>query len=232
MAESIMQQDPPTKSRDELHIEILPLRRNFIDKTLAPFVFIPGGAMSEKEIVLYAGLLPYLNPNRSCVTLRANLLQPTIRLPKTVEEIAWLAAAAIIQSEGIKPPIIVGECIACMLALEVSRILAKRYSQAPVLILLNPWHPRSKENTATSHALTQYYQYLCQFAPAHYEGDVHIVLAEERPDSLQNCFNWWQERILGRCELHRIPGDNQAYIRLHREHLTTIINQISEAYMS
>lgn len=178
--------------------------------------------MSEKEILLYAGLLPHLNRNLSCVTLRANLLQENIQLPESVEEIAKKAAAI-----SKNPLIFIGECVACVLTLEISRIIVQQYSQTPILILLNPWHPgRERSNNNALSAVEQYYQSLCTFNPAKYPGKIHLILAEDREDSIEHCYDWWSAKTATQCELHLVPGDSQTYIRLHRKCVAEIINQL------
>ena len=196
---------------------------------LSPLVFLPGGAMSEKELLLVAGLLPYLKPGYSTFGIRLNFPEKNNQLPNSVAAIAAVIANCITDQFKGDLPILIGECIACTLTLEVARQLSKKTGDFPYLILLNPWHPRLIDKQLidiNQHPLEKYYRLLKLDDPEHYAGSINLVLAQNQQRTIADCMDWWRKRTKIEGKVHIVPGDNQSYIRLNRHDLAQTINAI------
>lgn len=207
---------------------LLPLRESGSD---APVVFIPGGYGGENELLVCAGLLPHLDSGRPMFGVRLNLLARRVLRPWSLRGIARRIGRALLRQSPGRPPIIIGECHACALALETAQWLAGRLDTPPLLVLLDPWQPRtapgetSPRNSAHPRAIERYFRFLRTYKPAPYRGEMHVICAGE-DSRLEACLAWWKAGGASRCDGHRVPGDHDTYIRQHRKSLAAAINAI------
>ncbi len=199
------------------------------DQHVRPLICIPGGAMSEKEILLFAGLLPFLQTKTSVIALRSNLPLDNVSVPTDIEIIAAGIVAEIKRNVTVVPPILVGECLACVLTLEVARQLAREYQEAPQVVLLNPWHPRLPGQAVREVKPTpvgKFHQTLKSCEVNSYTGQVDIVLAQDQPRTSAFCCEWWSAKLQATCAVHVVPGSGESYIRAERRFLVQKLNQI------
>lgn len=226
MVEDIQYNHDPQQT-DTLQVSLLAMQEN-IEPKHSSLVFIPGGPMSEKQLLLVAGLLPYLTKNHRVYATKSNLLTNTLQLPD-VDDIAASIADKLSAEFANDQPILIGECLACGFTLEVANHFAKKSGKTPLIILLNPWHPRlpmeGSRHEASVH-LTQYYQLLKSCNPRPYSGTVHLILAQHQTRSETECVDWWRDKTKVACQSHLIPGDKQSYIRINRECVAHTINSI------
>jgi amino acid adenylation domain-containing protein len=196
----------------------------------APVIFIPGGYASENELLVFAGLLPYLTGDHPVFGVRLNFLARQVSEPESLAGIAGSLVTVLRERVGaLASVILVGECRACTLAVATANQLEREWGVAPRLILLDPWHPRDEAAPArqVTHppAIARYYELLRTSEPGSYAGEVHVVCAEAT-GRLQACLSWWQGRLGSACHGRTVPGDHHSYLRLYRKRLAEAINDL------
>jgi surfactin synthase thioesterase subunit len=160
-----------------------------------------------------------------------NLLAPRISARGTLADLAHQIDDHLRRWPAAAPPVIVGECQAAPLACETAAAIADRVGDAPVLILLDPWLPRSMEveigRSAVAHprAIARYFKLLRLHEPRPYPGQVHVVCASAT-GRLTTCLTWWRARLGPHCVGHQVPGTHDTYIRDHRRDLGETIATI------
>ncbi|MGE3803556.1 MAG: AMP-binding protein [Gemmataceae bacterium] len=206
----------------KLRASVLPLRPSG-DKS--PLVFIPGGYTSENELMVFAALLPYLNSGHPVLGIRFNLLARRVLPPWSMAGLARTVARKLARKLAGRVPVVVGECLACSLALETSRRLAGLMPVPPKLILLDPWQPRlagQRSVAGDTWALRWYFRILQAHRPRPYLGEVHIIRCR---DAESNARASWQP--CGTSEFHyQVAGNHHTYIRQHRQALAQLLNAI------
>ncbi|HSJ04170.1 MAG TPA: AMP-binding protein [Verrucomicrobium sp.] len=207
---------------------LLPLRRT---EGGGPLIFIPGGYASETELLAGMGLLPHLDPDRPMHGVRLNLLARRVLPPFSLRSMARKIARKVLEASGGKPPVIIGECLACALAYETAQILACKLGRAPLLVLLDPSHPRKVTHDGSDSldhhpaAIARYYRLARAYEPGAYQGEIHVVCAQES-QRLQTCLGWWSSRSMSTCHGHEVPGNHETYIRQHRKSLGETLDSI------
>lgn len=209
---------------------LLPLRKQ---GSRNPIIFLPGGYASENELLVGAGLLPHLDPERPFHGVRLNLHAPRVLRPSSLRRMARRIARQILALPGDGHPLLIGECQAGALAFEIAQILAGKLKHPPRLILLDPSLPRRvvpgrQPSSSLSHhppAIARYYQLSRSFRPRPYAGEIHIVCTEE-PQRLETCLTWWQSHTQSTCHGHTVAGDHESYLRQHRKGLAKVIDAL------
>ena len=234
------------EASESLKVTLLPLRSH-IENSKKPIIFLSGGSMSEKEILLLAGLLPHLSMQQSIFATRMNLLADHIQIPSLIEDISALVVDEIIKQPFDSPPFLVGECIACMLTLHVARQLSLQLKRGIDVLLMNPWHPReilqhptTSENslgaadtggslsTSQQKTKSKYLEVLKQATLPIYHGRVMIFLPEEQQGPRKLYSDWWSKGTDNPCSIEVVQGNSSSYIREYRKPLSTAINAFCE----
>ncbi len=221
---------PGDPSSSSLQATLLAMRKG--GSGGAPLVFIPGGYITENELAVCASLLPRLNEEWAVWGVRFNLVAKNLRRPRTLAEIAAHITEKLLRNpEFHSVPVLVGECQACVLALETGRQFAEKTGKSPTLILLDPWQPRQNPPRRASHpaAVFRYYRLLRAYQPGPAQCRIHLVCCEDSPRRAETCLDWWRSRTQAECRLHIVPGDHRSYIRLHKESLARTLNAICES---
>lgn len=212
--------------RAPLKVSILPLRE-YTSSEQKSLIFLSGGAMSEKEIVLAAQLLPYLSSEHSVYAVHLNLWNENCVIPSSIDDISSLIVQQILNLNLTQPPILVGECISCVLTTHVAKKLSERLNVYVDVLLLNPWHPRGVVIADAQHPMTSttyFLNLLKNSIPQRYLGGVILFLPQEQVLTNQDYIKWWTEIHGLECQLKRVPGNISSYIRMYRSDLAALIN--------
>ncbi|CAN5909820.1 hypothetical protein BH11VER1_BH11VER1_09770 [soil metagenome] len=207
---------------------LLTLRR---DGSGSPIIFIPGGYTSESELLVCAGLIPFLDAGRPVFGVRLNLLARGVWGPWSLRAIARQVARRIIDLNSSVAPVLIGECQSCALAMETAQVLAKKLKSPPQLLLLDPWQPSNPSSQETVSdivhppAIARYYRLSRGYQPDSYPGESHIICTAETA-RLPSCLDWWRKSVGPGCRGHEVPGDHDSYIRQHRASLGKMISAI------
>lgn len=196
-------------------------------ETEAPLIFFPGGYASENELLVCASLLPYLHRAGPVYGVRLNLLARGVRPPISLSGLARWVKRAVKRQESV-PPILIGECLGCSLALETARQWEQATGQAPLLLLLNPWHPVKLSSVGPSGAdsnpaVAKYFDLIKGRKPSGYGGTIHLVCDAERAEV---CREWWSRHVGPLRQIHIVPGDHHSYIRQYRKELAKTLDAI------
>lgn len=196
----------------------------------SPLVFIPGGYTSESELLVLAGLLPHLKPDRPVYGVRLDLLAHRVLPPWSIAGLARKVIRAMMEEFGAAAPILVGECQACALAYETAQRLARLARTPPRLILLEPWQPHAASQPyATGRlplAIRRYYRLLRTYQPRPYGGELHLIRCQESPHVNPGADSW--EQYARATFRHVVPGDHHTYLRQERHSLTQTLNAICQ----
>ena len=212
--------------RVPLKVSILSLRGDTSSEQ-KPLIFLSGGTMSEKEIVLTAELLPYLSSEHSVYAVRLNLLNENCVIPSSIDDISSLIVQQIFNLNLTCPPILVGECISCVLTTHIAKKLSDRLNVYVDVLLLNPWHPRGIITAGAQPPMTStayFLNLLKHSVPQRYLGDVVLFLPQEQVLTNQDYIKWWTGTHGLKCQLQCVPGNISSYIRMHRSDLAACIN--------
>lgn len=214
------------KQKTALKASILTLRKNGSLKQ-NPLIFLSGGIMSEKEIILIAQLLPYFSSEQTVYAVRLNLLSQNCEMASSIDEISSLIVQQILDLNLIYPPILVGECISCVLTTHVAKKLSEQSNVFVDALLLNPWHPRGIVGMQAQHPITpaSYFLNILKHAvPQNYCGAVTLFLPKDQKLTNDDYSKWWTDTHGIECQLQRVPGGISSYIRLYRSELSACIN--------
>ena len=232
IAEDIFIQRKPQYQVNHIHsvslkVSILPLRGSTSSEK-KPLIFLSGGTMSEKEIVLTAQLLPYILFEHPVYAVHLNLLNENCVIPPSIDDISSLIAHEILNLNLTCPPILIGECISCVLTTHVAKKLSDQLNGYVDVLLLNPWHPRGLITADAPNSMTSaaYFINLLKYSvPQHYLGGVILFLPEEQVLTNQDYIKWWTVTHGLECKFKRVPGNISSYIRIYRADLAAFINE-------
>jgi amino acid adenylation domain-containing protein len=191
-----------------------------------PLLVIPGGYVSENELLVFTALVPHLDREHPVFGARLNLHATRVIPPLSVRAIARAIGKSYIAASGRRLPVVIGECQSCPLACEVAQWLARHLGAAPLLLLLDPWHPRTRPPRDASHppGIRRLQRLLGGSEPGPYAGKSHVICAREA-GRLALCRDWWRARLGPGCEAAEVPGGHHSYIRQHRKSLVEAINE-------
>lgn len=193
----------------------------------SPLLIVPGGYVTENELLVFAGLIPQVSRSRSVSGVRMNLHRQRVIPPFSLRGMAGMIGRSYLSRSGRKIPVIVGECQSCPLACALARWLERKLGVAPLLILLDPWHPRVKPTREAGHptAIKRYFDLLRESKISPYSGAVHLICTAES-GRLSMCLEWWSSRLGNHCEGHEVPGNHHSYLRQKSATLAATLNSI------
>jgi amino acid adenylation domain-containing protein len=113
---------------------LVPLRAN---GSKSPFFLVAGGFGGEDELIVYAGLTRYLDPQRPFYGLRIRGVDDLVEPQKTVEAMAAEHVAEIRRVQPCGPYLMGGSCLGGVVALEIARQLVAQGEKVGSLILID-----------------------------------------------------------------------------------------------
>ena len=203
---------------------LLDLRR---DGGGQPVLFLPGGYAGENELMVFAKLAPLLDGRHPVCGARLNLHARRLLNVFSLAGLASRIGRAYLRRHGKRVPVVVGECRATTLASLTAAWLARELGAAPPLVLLDPWHPRTKPAGESTHpaGIEKYYRLLGGTMPVKHDGEAHVVCAAGSGRA-RICREWWSRKLGTPCRLHEVPGDHTSYLREYRKDLAAVLNGI------
>lgn len=195
----------------ELIIPILPAGSR-------PAIFVlPGGQGRDDEMIVIAGLSRYLPEGFPMMAFHAGRAESEGW--SSVPDIAARYLDALLEFHGNRPFILVGECLAGVIAHEMARLCRERGLALVSLILLDALCPGVLSEPSTAESLPvgpssptrAYLDTLMRFRPGAYIGEIHLIVTKESR-GLDPTLGW-RDGEHGRLHLVEVPGNHDSYIR-------------------
>lgn len=234
-------------SKDAANGFLLPLRDS---GERAPAYLFPGGWGGENEVLLFAAIARQLETDRPLVAVKSRALDPEMEESQDHDEADHLPAHAsrVLRElgEGREPDLLVGECVAGVLALEIAAQREAAGVPAGTVVLLDPWMPdpasdgpgREGGEAASSPpsdperaevelppAIRRYYEMLKRARLPRIQGTLHLVSTSDSGDPAE-LSRYWQQCTEGEFHLHAVAGDHDSFIREDSEETIAVLNRI------
>ena len=136
---------------------------------------------------------------------------------------------------GNGPFVILGECIAAKLAMEIARLSGRPDSpSARAAILLDPDPLRSRDGAGQSlqngtgslpDRIARYYSLLSLWNPEPIGTAIHLILSSDNRDTAILEDDWSRMAHSG-FQIHRVRGNHDTYIRKHAAETAAVIRNI------
>jgi hypothetical protein len=120
--------------------QIVVLRRGAGD-TQAPLFICPGGWSHERELLVFAGMLPYLPADLPVYGLKQTFLENSVPVTESVTGMAKNFLKQLKKIRPVGPYRLLGECIGSLVILELADLLKRNGDRESTLILLDPRAP-------------------------------------------------------------------------------------------
>ncbi|HSD24549.1 MAG TPA: amino acid adenylation domain-containing protein [Solirubrobacterales bacterium] len=141
---------PPTRAEAEPategHPPLVPIRP---EGYLPPLFLVAGGMGGEQELLVYARLTRYLNPEQPFYGLRARGVDDLVEPHQSVEAMAAEHLEEIRKVQPRGPYYISGSCVGGVVAYELAQQLRADGEEVPILVLIDsnyPTRPRMIRN--------------------------------------------------------------------------------------
>jgi amino acid adenylation domain-containing protein len=221
---------------------IVPLRTTGPQR---PLFILPGGCGEENELLIFASMVPMLDPERPVFGVRSR-----ISVDRTARWLSISARAALIVEEMCRiqprgPYLLLGECVAGTVAMEITRLLESRSSERNAVYLLDTPPPaptqrprwlswwRSRDRTEPEQPpasariprrLASYYRTLERWQPRHVHSRLCVIVSAANPAADQIATEW-RRWAAGDYTTLTVPGNHHTYIREHADGLARTLNQ-------
>ena len=137
--------EPPPKS-STMHPPLVPIRP---EGQLPPLFLVAGGMGGEQELLVYARLTRYLDPEQPFYGLRARGVDDLVEPHESVQAMAAEHLEEIRKVQPRGPYFISGSCVGGVVAFELAQQLRAAGEEVPILILIDsnfPTRPRMIRN--------------------------------------------------------------------------------------
>ena len=197
-----------------------------------PVFVIPGGKGGDPEMLIFARLARYLPLDQPFFAIHAGSVQRD-RL-WDVELIARRYLKEIRRLHPQGPVLLVGECIAGVIAFEMAR-QSKAQGMEAGLILLDANCPRAGSMDQGVSGLLdtlrgdmrQYFDLLLGHMPGPYDGTVHIIASES--NHKVDATLGWTNVVQGPVHVTVVPGDHDSYVRQEIAQTGAAVSMILDA---
>jgi surfactin synthase thioesterase subunit len=231
-------------------IEDFLLRLRAADSGRKPLFVIPGGWGGENEMLVFASMLPFLDRNIPVYAVFSRALDETWPLPRDLRSQAAEVLKAIRRVQPNGPYLILGECIASVLAVEVARQAEGSGEPPGSIILLDAGAPsRPPFLTACLRKLgfaragwtrspkampngdpipprmAEYFELLFNWTPAPFRSSLHLIFTSSSANP-QEALKNWNRLAKGEISDRHVSGDHHSYIRKHVAETATLLNDI------
>lgn len=204
--------------------------------TAEPVVFIPGGWGGDNEILCMEQIARGLQTARPVLAIRSRVLDPQWPGAASLAEHAAAVWKELRKLKDLGRWTLIGECVACPLAVELAALAATKGLAPGRVILLDPWVPpprpwftakppppaRSAELPAGVQA---YYHLLKSARPRPIRANLDLVLASDSQDQ-RRITRHWRQFTKGRLNLHRVSGTHETYIREDLAETRSLLNRL------
>ena len=200
-------------------------------KSEAPLFICPGGWGHERELLVFAALLPHLPPGLPVYGLKQNFLGNSAQVAETIEAMAKNFLLEIKKIQPTGPYRLLGECVAGVVILELAHRLELAGEIAETIILLDPHLPKAQppdtgtESKESSDKVRHYYQILAKAKPRPCTRCVQIIGIED-PKRLRHRLERWNIFEGVQLEISHVSGDHVTYLREHGGELAREIARI------
>jgi thioesterase domain-containing protein len=229
---------------------LLPLRA---EGTKAPLFIVPGEWGGENEMLIFYSMLPLLDKDRPIYAVFSRALDQTWELPLTLKD---QAAAVLEVMQRVKPHgpyLILGECLASTLAMEIARQAEKRGASPGSVILLDAaapeplsllthWMRRLGSHRAgwkynkfkmltgdpVPPRMAHYFELLMNWEPSPVRSSLHLLYSSTFPER-QTISKRWRRFAKGSVKVHQVRGDHHSYLREDLAETATLLNHILRA---
>ena len=133
-----------------MHPPLVPIRA---EGSLPPLFLVAGGMGGEQELLVYARLTRYLDPDQPLYGLRARGVDDLVEPHESVEAMAAEHLEEIRKVQPTGPYYLSGSCVGGVVAYELAQQLRAGGEDVPVLILIDsnyPTRPRMIRNQVVS----------------------------------------------------------------------------------
>jgi aspartate racemase len=138
MAEKISRSRADAGRDIDLRPILVPLR---VRGTRPPLFLVPGGRGGEPELIVFAGLSRFLDPDRPFYGLRIPSFDQLMHGPFSIENIARLHVEEIRRVQPYGPYYISGSCLGGIVAFEIAQQLRAAGEHVAILILVDSIYP-------------------------------------------------------------------------------------------
>ncbi|MDF1826242.1 MAG: amino acid adenylation domain-containing protein [Verrucomicrobiales bacterium] len=206
-----------------------------------PIFLLPGGMGTENELMVFASLARNFEIDNPVYGVRAPLKDFSVDDQISIPQLAksYLNEFRKIQPAG--PYLLLGECLAGVVAYEIARQLAETGDEKSQLILLDSTCPPGEsladfkasgyQELEKDHGgelasqVFPYYLAMLSYSPAPFRGRVTIIATDASVD-LHGETLGWGNRITGKLTVKRVSGDHSSYIRDDAETTGQLIGEL------
>ncbi len=190
---------------------------------LPPVFIFPGGWAGENEMLVFASMLPSLPVDHPIYGMRQQWMNPRLEGSLSFDALVTNAVKHLKSVFADSPCIIIGECIASVLATEIARQLG---TQVLKLILMDPTliNLSTHESATLPPAVDEYRRALHSASIHRATCDVQLIGCLDEPD-MESRLAEWQAR-LGGGKITRVKGNHDSYIRENGLETARVISQI------
>lgn len=221
---------------------VVPLRKA---GTQRPLFILPGGSGEESELMIFARMVPMLDPERPVFGVRSRITVDRSARRLSVPRRAALIVQEIRRIQPRGPYLLLGECAAGPVAMEIARLTEERASEQNAVFLLDTPPParsqrprllrwwRSGERTQPDQppasarlprCLVSYYQTLKQWRPRRVHCRLRVIVSAANPAADQIAREW-RRWTAGDYATLTVRGDHHTYIREHADELASALNR-------
>lgn len=241
MAARIMAQSSP-RAMPISGTYVVPLRTA---GTQRPLFILPGGGGEESELMIFARMLPMLDPERPVFGVRSRITVDRSARRLSVPRRAALIVKEIRRIQPRGPYLLLGECAAGPVAMEIARLMEEQGSEQNAVYLLDTpppapsrqprllrwWRSGGRaqpEQPPASARLTRrlvsYYQTLEQWRPRRVHCRLRVIVSAANP-AADKIAQEWRQWTAGDYATLTVKGDHHTYIREHADGLARTLNR-------
>ncbi len=203
-----------------------------------PLYILPGGQGSEAELLVFAQVLAHLSEPRPAFGLRISALSEVFSTMDTLGDIAAQMNRLCENKPTSGPWILVGECGAGLLAVEMARQLYEhRPESAPAQVILLDVRTNShlaEIGLEINHGtipdyLARYYQLVFSWEPKRFQFPLQLISSEAFQAKSADATLGWSNYTDAAITTNIVPGDHASYIRQHAGHVAQALEQAINA---
>lgn len=212
---------------------LVPLRKS---RTRETALFLPGGWGGDPEILIMAGIVRQLNCRHSIFGVRSRAMDPNRPGAQLLETRAQAILDEIAKELPTEAPLIlVGECVAGALTLELASKVEKSGHQLDRVILLDPWTPkgtslferlrRPSSNDQLPVPIQEYYRMLKRAKVGIVESEIHLVVCSDTKEA-RKTIDYWRAKTRSRLFHYQVKGTHDSYIRGESAETVELLNSL------
>ena len=203
-----------------------------------PLYILPGGQGRETEMLVFAQVLARLQKPRPAYGLRISALSDSFATMKSLQEVATRLNESCRQKPTSGPWILVGECGAGLLAVEMARQLYEQSpEQAPSKVVLLDVRTNAHlseigfqaNHGAIPEHLAHYYHLLFSWEPLPVDFPLQLIASSAFLSASKDATLGWSQYCRSAIKVLEVPGDHTSYIRQHANQVATALEQALEA---